>query len=90
MRINQILINLLSNAVKYTPENGTIELRVEEMPQVLSHYSRIRFTVSDNGMGMSEDYLKVIFDPFTREDTKAVKGIQGTGWVWPSPKAWWI
>ena len=79
VRINQILINLLSNAVKYTPENGTIELRVEEMPQVLSHYSRIRFTVSDNGMGMSEDYLKVIFDPFTREDTKAIKGIQGTG-----------
>ena len=79
VRINQILINLLSNAVKYTPENGSIELRVEELPQVLSQYSRIRFTVSDNGMGMSEDYLKVIFDPFTREDTKAIKGIQGTG-----------
>ena len=77
VRINQILINLLSNAVKYTPENGTIELRVEELPQVLSHYSRIGFTVSDNGLGMSEDYLKVIFDPFTREDTKAIKGIQG-------------
>ena len=79
VRINQILINLLSNAVKYTPENGTIELRVEELPQVLSQYSRIRFTVRDNGMGMSEEYLKVIFDPFTREDTKAIKGIQGTG-----------
>ena len=79
MRINQILINLLSNSVKYTPENGTIEMRVEELPQVVDNYSRIRFTVSDNGLGMSEDYLKVIFDPFTREDTRVTHEIQGTG-----------
>jgi len=79
MRINQILINLLSNAVKYTPENGTIEMRVDEMPQVVDNYSRVRFTISDNGLGMSEDFLKVIFDPFTREDTKITHEIQGTG-----------
>ena len=79
MRINQILINLLSNSVKYTPENGMIQMRVEELPQVMDNYSRIRFTVSDNGLGMSEDYLKVIFDPFTRENTKAAQEIQGTG-----------
>ena len=79
MRINQILINLLSNSVKYTQENGSIEMRVEELPQVVTNYSRIRFTISDNGLGMSEDYLKVIFDPFTREDTKVTHQIQGTG-----------
>jgi len=79
MRINQILINLLSNSVKYTPENGTIEMRVDELPQVVDNYSRIRFTISDTGLGMSEDFLKVIFDPFTREDTKATHEIQGTG-----------
>ncbi len=79
LRINQILINLLSNAVKYTPENGRIQMRVEELPQVVNNYSRIRFTISDNGMGMSEDYLKVIFDPFTREETETVRHIQGTG-----------
>ena len=79
MRINQILINLLSNSVKYTPENGAIEMRVEELPQVVDNYSRIRFTVSDNGLGMSEDYLKVIFEPFTREDTRVTHEIQGTG-----------
>ncbi len=79
MRINQILINLLSNSVKYTPENGNIEMRVEELPQVVDNYSRIRFTVSDNGFGMSEDYLKVIFDPFTREETNVSHEIQGTG-----------
>ncbi len=79
MRINQILINLLSNSVKYTPENGTIEMRVDELPQVVDNYSRIRFTISDNGLGMSEDFLKVIFDPFTREDTRVTHEIQGTG-----------
>ncbi|MBD5102494.1 MAG: response regulator [Subdoligranulum sp.] len=79
MRVNQILINLLSNAVKYTQENGTIQLRVEELPQVVDDHSRIRFTVSDNGLGMSEEYLKVIFDPFTREETNVTHEIQGTG-----------
>ncbi|MCM1134318.1 MAG: response regulator [Clostridium sp.] len=79
LRVNQILINLLSNAVKYTPEHGTVRMRVEELPQVVDDYSRIRFTISDNGMGMSDDYLKVIFDPFTREDNEAIHQIQGTG-----------
>ncbi len=79
MRINQILINLLSNSVKYTPKNGSIEMRVDELPQVVDNYSRIRFTISDNGLGMSEDFLKVIFDPFTREDTRVTHEIQGTG-----------
>ncbi len=79
MRINQILINLLSNSVKYTPENGTVEMRVDELPQVVENYSRIRFTIRDNGLGMSEDFLQVIFDPFTREDTRVTHEIQGTG-----------
>ena len=79
VRINQVLINLLSNAVKYTPENGAIRLYVEELPRVIKDYSRVQFTVSDNGLGMSEDYLKVIFDPFTREETKVTHEIQGTG-----------
>ncbi len=79
LRINQILINLLSNSVKYTPEEGTVQMRVEELPQVVDNYSRIRFTISDNGMGMSPEYLKVIFDPFTREETANIRNIQGTG-----------
>ena len=79
LRLNQILINLLSNSVKYTPAGGRIEMRVEELSQTMEKYSRVRFTVSDNGMGMSEEYLKVIFDPFTREETKETYGIQGTG-----------
>jgi len=79
LRINQILINLLSNAVKYTEKDGAIEMRIEELPQVLDNYNRIRFTVKDNGLGMSEEYQKIIFDPFTREETKSTRNIQGTG-----------
>jgi len=79
LRINQILINLLSNAVKYTPKEGYIEMRVEELPRVVENYSRIRFTVKDNGLGMSEEYQKVIFNPFTREETEITHKIQGTG-----------
>ncbi len=79
MRINQILINLLSNSVKYTPENGSIEMRVDELPQVVDNYSRIRFTISDNGLGMSEEFLREIFEPFTRENTGVSHEIQGTG-----------
>ncbi len=79
LRINQILINLLSNAVKYTPEGGAIQMLVEELPQVIDSHSRVRFTVRDNGMGMSEEYQKVIFEPFTREENEVTHQIQGTG-----------
>jgi len=79
LRINQILLNLLSNAVKYTPTGGTIQLQIEELPQVLDSHSRVRFTVRDNGMGMSEEYQKVIFEPFTREENELTHQIQGTG-----------
>ena len=79
LRINQILINILSNAVKYTPEGGRVELRVTEMPQQVKDHSHIQFVVRDNGQGMSEEYLKVIFDPFTREQNAHTHLIQGTG-----------
>ena len=79
LRINQILINILSNAVKYTPEGGRVELSVTELPQRVKDHSHIRFIVRDNGQGMSEEYLKVIFDPFTREQNARTNLIQGTG-----------
>lgn len=79
LRINQILLNILSNAVKYTGEGGTIEMYVSELPQVMKDYLNLQFIIKDNGQGMSEDYLKVIFDPFTREQNSATSKIQGTG-----------
>ena len=79
LRLNQILLNLLSNAVKYTQVGGKIELAIEEMEQNVHNHVHLRFIVRDNGFGMSEDFVKVIFDPFSREDTAAVHEIQGTG-----------
>ncbi|MCM1121163.1 MAG: response regulator [Eubacterium sp.] len=79
LRINQILINILSNAVKYTQFGGNIKMTVDEMNQVDESYSRIRFTVSDNGQGMSEEYQKMLFEPFSREKSAAWNKTQGTG-----------
>lgn len=79
LRINQILINLLSNAVKYTPVGGRILLQIRQLPQEKKNYAHFRFVVQDNGNGMSEDYLKIIFEPFTREENDTVNKIQGTG-----------
>ncbi len=79
LRINQILINILSNAVKYTQDGGSIKMTVDELHRVDESYSRIRFTITDNGQGMSEEYQKVIFEPFSREQTTAWNKMQGTG-----------
>ncbi len=79
LRINQIMINILSNAVKYTQTGGRIVMRVDELPQVDKKYSRIRFSISDDGQGMSKEYQQVIFDPFTREQEIVWNQVQGTG-----------
>ena len=78
LRINQILINILSNAVKFTPEGGTVEFQIEELETCREpEHTRYRFTVRDTGIGMSEEFLSHIFDPFTRSNRTA--GIEGTG-----------
>ena len=79
LRINQVLLNVLSNAVKYTPAGGTVSFKVSEHPADTAGYAAYRFAIRDTGIGMSEDFLKTIFDPFTRERTSTVSGIQGTG-----------
>ena len=79
LRLNQILLNLLSNAVKYTPEGGDIRFVVQSLPQTASQYVRLCFAVKDNGIGMSPEFVKTIFDPFSRELTSTSSGIQGTG-----------
>ena len=77
-RLNQVLMNILSNAVKYTPNGGHIRFEVEELPRN-EHYARYRFIVQDDGIGMSADYQKTLFDPFTREERSGTNKVQGTG-----------
>ena len=80
LRLNQILINLLSNAVKYTQMEGEISLTLtqEESPKG-NEYVRNHIYVKDNGMGMTEDFVKVVFESFVREDRKRVTKEEGTG-----------
>lgn len=80
LRLNQVLINLLSNAVKYTPSGGEISLSLsqEESPEG-EEYVRNHIIVKDNGIGMTQDFIKIIFDNFVREDKKRVSKEEGTG-----------
>ena len=79
LRLSQVLLNLLSNAVKYTNKGGTVSLRIEQKPSEKANFGTFEFRVKDNGIGMSEEFARTIFDPFTREESSTVSGIQGTG-----------
>ncbi len=79
LRINQVLLNCISNAVKYTAPGGTIGLRIIQNQDAPEGYINLTFIIKDNGIGMSEEFAKHIFEPFTREETSTVNGIQGTG-----------
>ncbi|MCI8478575.1 MAG: response regulator [Oscillospiraceae bacterium] len=78
-RVNQILINLLSNAVKYTQEYGNIWFRIVGLKQRSAQYDHIRIEVEDDGYGMTQEYLKTIFDAFTRAENSTTNKVQGTG-----------
>lgn len=79
MRLGQILVNLLSNAVKYTPYGGTIRLDIAELPCVIPGQAAISIVVTDNGCGMTPEFLTHIFDPFTRAESSTTNKVQGTG-----------
>lgn len=80
LRLNQVLINLVSNAIKYTPDGGMISVTLsqEESPKG-EKYVRSHFYVKDNGIGMTDEFLKVIFNDFVREDKERVHKEEGTG-----------
>ena len=79
LKMNQVFINLLSNAVKYTPAGGTITFRIMQKTAFRHGYGDYVFTIKDTGIGMSEEFVKHIFEPFERETTVTRSGIQGTG-----------
>ncbi len=79
LRLNQVLLNLLSNSVKYTTAGGIVSLRVTEKGGAPNGYANYEFTIKDTGIGMSEDFVLHIFEPFERERTTTSSGIEGAG-----------
>lgn len=79
LRLNQVLLNLLSNAVKYTKNGGQTIVRIIQKPGFSNGYATYEFHVKDNGIGMSKEFQKNLFEAFTREESATVSGIQGTG-----------
>lgn len=80
VRLNQVLINLLSNSIKFTPEGGSINVSLYEEPSLKGDdFIRLELYVKDNGIGMSEEFKKHIFDSFAREDRQRVHKTEGTG-----------
>ena len=79
LRLNQIFINILSNAVKYTPSGGSIQVLLRE--EALDEGNRLRliYRVQDTGIGMSQEYIKTLYEPFTREKDGRIDKIEGSG-----------
>lgn len=78
-RLQQVFTNLLSNAIKYTSEGGSIRLMIHERPSAIPNKGQYEFVFSDTGIGMAEDYIPHIFEPFSRAEDSRISKIQGTG-----------
>ncbi len=79
LRLNQVLLNLMGNAVKYSSAGGIISLRITERPGAPKGSANYEFNIKDNGIGMSQEFVEHIFEPFERERNSTISGIQGTG-----------
>ncbi len=79
LRLNQVLLNLLSNAMKFTKPGGIVSVRIQQKGNVPEGYASYEFQVKDTGIGMSSEFVKHVFEPFERERSSTVSGIQGTG-----------
>lgn len=80
LRIQKVFTNLMGNAVKYTPDGGKIRLSITEKPSNQARVGCYEVVFEDNGIGMSEEFLKHVFEPFTRSrDDRHVNSVQGTG-----------
>ena len=79
VRLRQIFLNLLSNAVKYTPNGGKIILDIAEVPCDRKDHAKFIYRVTDNGYGMTPEFLEHIFEPFTRAENSVTNKVQGTG-----------
>ena len=79
LRIQQVFVNLMSNAVKYTPDGGNITLTIKEKPNGFSELGCYEFSIEDNGIGMTPEFQKIMFEPFIRADDHRTTKVQGTG-----------
>ena len=79
LRLNQVLLNIMSNAMKYTKPGGMVSVRIIQTSEVQEGYASYEFRIRDTGIGMSREFLQHVFEPFEREQTTTVSGIQGTG-----------
>ena len=79
LRLHQVMLNILSNAIKFTPSGGSIWLRVVQKATLENGYGKYEFHIKDNGIGMSKEFQKDMFEQFSREQTSTVSRIQGTG-----------
>ncbi len=79
LRLNQVLLNLLSNAMKFTKPGGIVSVRILQKGNVADGWASYEFQVKDTGIGMSQEFVEHVFEPFERERTSTVSGIQGTG-----------
>lgn len=78
-RLQQIFMNIMGNAVKFTPEGGRISIGIEEKPSHTIGSGYYEFTFEDTGIGMDEDYIQKIFEPFSRASDSRTGKIEGTG-----------
>ena len=79
LRLNQVLLNLLSNAMKFTKPGGLVGVRIIQKGNAPEGWASYEFEIKDSGIGMSKEFLEHVFEPFERERTSTVSGIQGTG-----------
>ncbi len=79
LRLNQVLLNLLGNSIKYTGPGGIVTMRIRETPMAPAGHANFEFTIKDTGIGMSQEFVNRIFEPFERERNSTISKIQGTG-----------
>ena len=79
LKLSQVFVNLLGNAVKYTPAGGTVSFRIRQQTTLRQGRGDYVFLVKDNGIGMTPEFVEHIFEPFERESSSTISGIQGTG-----------
>ena len=79
LHFNEVIINLISNAIKYTKEGGKVQFSAEQISDVKDGKAMFRFSVKDNGIGISEEFQEHLFESFTREKNSEVSKEQGAG-----------